>query len=132
MSESGLIGLEKLLSENVVELKFRRRHKKGGHPPTRRMFCTTSMPLLNNIVGKSTLKYRPPKGVGLPYVPIQKGLVVCWDIFMQDFRQIPLESVDVIRTWPLKTEDDISQFWGYFMDIVHPMTPEQKTRFMDK
>jgi hypothetical protein len=132
MSESGLIGLEKLLAENVVELIFRRRHQKLGHPPHRRMFCTNSRLLLNDIVGKSTLKFKPPKGIGLPYIPIRKGLVVTWDIFMQKYRQIPLESVDVLATWPVRNKEEVAEFWKFFMEVVHPMSASQKRRFMDR
>jgi hypothetical protein len=132
MSESAQLGLLQLLATNVVELTFVRRHSKAGFPPSRRMFCTNSKSLLNSIAGKITLKFEPPKGVGLPYIPAMKGLVVTWDILMQDYRQIPLESVRVIGVYPVGNEKEIDEFWEFFMKIIHPMSSGQKTTFMKK
>lgn len=132
MSEMMNIGLRQLLATGVVELKFKRRHGKMGHPSHRRMFCTNNFGVLNNIIGKVTLKFRPPNGVGLSYNPAAKGLIPCWDILMCAYRQIPVESVEVVQVWTLKTRKDINEFWSFFMQAVHPMSAEEKTRFMDK
>ena len=132
MSEFAVNGLRQLLASGVVELRFRRRHGKMGHPPHRRMFCTNNFGVLNNIIGKVTLKYRPPKGVGLPYNPAAKGLVPCWDILMCSYRQVPVESVEIVQYWKLTTRKEINEFWSFFMQAVHPMSPEEKQRFIDK
>lgn len=132
MSESGQLGLLQLLSNNVVELTFIRRHKKIGFPQNRRMFCTNSKALLNSISGKITLKYEPPKGVGLPYIPAMKNLVVTWDILMQGYRQIPMESVKIGGVYPVGNKAEIDEFWEFFMGIIHPMSAGQKTGFMKK
>jgi hypothetical protein len=135
MSENAQFGLLKLLNENVVELKFRRRHKKQGHPDHRRMFCTNSKPVLNSIVGKATLHYEPPTlpyPYGLPYIPSKKNLVVTWDILMCAYRQIPIESVEIIEVHPVKNKKEIEEFWTFFMNVVHPMSAVHKQRFMDR
>lgn len=132
MGEEATLGFLKLLSENVVELKFKRRRVKGGFPPHRRMFCTINKALLNSIIGKVTLKFKPPKGIGLPYNPSQRGLVVTWDILMQDYRQIKLESVEIIEVWPIKSKEDVEKFWSFFMDVIYPMSSEEKSNFMKR
>lgn len=132
MSEFAVNGLRQLLASGVVELRFVRRHEKGGHPSHRRMFCTNNYGVLNNIIGKVTLQYRPPKGVGLPYNPAAKRLVPCWDILMCAYRQIPVESVTVVQFWKLTTREEINKFWSFFMQAVYPMSAEEKRRFMDK
>ena len=114
MSFEAELGLLKLLSNNVVELRFVRRHPKQGYPPNRRMFCTNSKALLYSIAGKITLKHKTPKGVGLPYLPPLKNLVVTWDIMMQDYRQIPLESVQIMEVFPVRNEEEINKFWEFF------------------
>lgn len=120
--------LVQLLSENVVELMF--VHRRDGTP--RRMLCTNSKQLLNSIAGKTALHFKPPKGVGLPYSPKAKNLAVTWDIMWQDFRQIPLESVHVVTAIPLKSEEDVDNFWEYFQLKLRDMSAAEKLQFMSK
>lgn len=117
-----------LLNDNVVELEFRKR-TTGLH---RRMLCTNSKALLNSISGKIALKYEPPKGVGLKYSPSKLNLVVTWDLFWQDFRQIPLESVNIISAIPLKTDEEITRFWDYFNRKLQDLSPAEKLMYMRK
>lgn len=120
--------LIQLLNENVVEVIFNRR----GDGNDRRMLCTNSKILLNSIAGKIALGYRPPKGIGLAYSPASKGLVVTWDLFWQDFRQIPIETANVITAIPLKSNEDLDNFWEYFDRKLQDMSAFEKVGFMGK
>lgn len=118
--------LKNLLLKNVLEIKFVRRRPIFGHPGTRRMLCTVCFELLNSPNGLLTLNfrptYRPPR-----YNPNQKNLLVAWDIFMQDYRNINCDSVEVVSVIPA---DD--KFWEYFANHLQPLTPEQKMEFQDR
>lgn len=116
--------LNNLLANNVLDIRFVRRVQVRGMPATRRMLCTKSNSLLNSNNGLLSLNYRPP--VQMPkFNPESEGLVIVWDIFMQDFRNIPAESVMVLNTIP-----DNDEFWNYFNENLRLMTPQQKTNFM--
>lgn len=116
--------LRLLLLQNVVELKFNRRRPKPGAPSFRRMLATNNFGLLNSIQGRTALNYRPPTQ-SLDYLPNLKGLVVVWDIFMQDFRQVPAAAADVIAVIPANEE-----FWEYFNTKLAFMSPKEKFDFM--
>ena len=117
--------LTKVLNEYVVELVFVSRQSGNN----RRMLCTNSKVLLNSIASKIALGYRTPTG-SLKYNPADKGLVVTWDLFWQDFRQIPLETVNIVSAIPLKSEDEIDNFWIYFDRKLQDMSATEKTTFM--
>ena len=116
--------LRLLLLQNVVEVKFTRRRPKPGAPSFRRMLATNNYGLLNSIQGRTALNYRPPSH-NLEYDPKLKGLVVTWDIFMQDYRQIPSSAADVIAVIPANNE-----FWDYFNSKLAFMSPKEKFDFM--
>ena len=116
--------LNNLLANNVLDIRFVRRLPVKGMPATRRMLCTKSNSLLNSNNGLVSLNYRSP--VQIPdYDPNAEGLVTVWDIFMQDFRNIPAESTTVLKTIPA---DDT--FWKYFNNELRIMTQQQKINFM--
>lgn len=115
--------LKLLLQQNVVELKFTRRRPVPGEPLFRRMLCTNSYSLLNSTKGRIALNYRPPTN-SLDYIPEQKGLVVTWDIFEQDYRQVNVGACEVIAT--IKANDD---FWKYYNEKLAFMTTKQKIDF---
>ena len=116
--------LARLLQENVLELKFIRRRPKPGASPTRRMLCTNARMLLDSAEAREALHYtpsrQPPK-----FNPRAKNLVIVWDIFMQDYRTVNVDSCDVISQIPANDE-----FWKYFNEVLYKMTPEQKLTFM--
>jgi len=64
---------------------------------------------------------RPPK-----YNPAQKNLHITWDIFMQNYRTISLDSCDLISVIPA---DD--QFWNYFTENLAGMSSTDKQAFMN-
>ena len=124
-------GLKKLLESNVVELSFIRRNKKQGWPMNRRMLCTNSFKLLGSMGGRMALNFQVPTQFP-PYDPKEEDLVITWDIFMQDFRSIPIEAVFVVAAIPVKTQKEIDTFWEYFDKMIRPMTSDQKKTFMRK
>ena len=119
------VTLDSLLLNNVCEVRFPRRIILAGQAPTRRMLCTMSQTLLNSINGRISLNYFPPKGPPKPYLG-PDHLSVGWDIIMQDYRNINMNSCDLIQEIPA---DD--QFWEYFNENIYPMSPAQKFNFMN-
>lgn len=122
-----LSGLEKLCNVNVVELKFTRRLRKGNSF-TRRMFATTDWVLLNSEEGLKILNFRIPSEQPA-YNARSRGLLPVWDLFMQDFRNIPAGACDVISTVSTRPPE---VFWNYFNDILSKMSSTQKAQFMEK
>ncbi len=118
--------LVNILKENVCEVKFNRRVPVQGQPPTRRMLCTNNFALLNSENGRLTLNYRPT--ARLPnYDPSIKDLIITWDIFMQNYRQINCTNgVELVRSIPANDE-----FWEYFVANLQTLTTEQKINFQN-
>lgn len=124
----GRTPLEIMLATNAVELRFLRRIEKPGFNSFRRMLCTKDRTLLLSAPGKRILNFVPTYG-HLRYDPRAKNLIVCWDIFMQNWRMINCDNVDVIAA--IKTSPDPSDFWKYFYERLANMSATQKARFMD-
>lgn len=132
--------LLQILSNNVCELKFLRKHNKQGFPNTRRMLCTRAIEnlynknlnFLDSPAGREILHFkRPPKQPvlrpGMTYDWMQKSeLLMVWDIFRQDWRVINCQECDLI--WTI----DTLQFWPVFNLILKKMTPQQKIEFEKK
>jgi len=124
----GRMALQILLGTNAAELRFKRRIDKPGFKDYRRMLCTGDQRLLKSEPGKRVLNYVPPTS-SLKYDPSSKNLVVTWDIFMQEWRMINCNDVDVIAV--IKTSPDPSEFWKYFYARLVDMSADQKARFMN-
>lgn len=124
LSQGGLI---QLLNSNAVELKFNRR-RPLPNSEQRRMLCTNDTNLLMSAQGKIALNWREAPG-RLKFDPSKRGLVMTWDIFMQNYRLIPSESVDVISV--IKTTPP-EEFWKYFNEVLAKMSPSDKQQFMEK
>lgn len=122
---ASLGALKSVLQNNVAEVKFTRRNVKPGSPPTRRMLCTNSGPLLNSTEGRSALRYQPPK-TAPKYNPDTKNLIITWDIFMQGYRTINTDQCDLISIIPAD-----ERFWEYFTEKLAKMPAGQKTAFMN-
>jgi len=120
-------GLYALCSNNLVELRFVRRNKRVN-PSTRRMLVTDDQSLFKSVFGKQVLNYKKPK-YRAPYNAKAKGLCTLWDILMQDWRNVPTESVEVVAVVPTKP---MKQFLLYFDKVIRPMTAAQKEQFMKK
>jgi len=121
-------GLRALLQANVVELKFTRRHPRQNRPATRRMIASLNTQILDSDLGRSIFNFRPPTS-SPSYRASAYNLLVVFDIFMQDWRSIPVDKTEVIRVLP---SDPVSDFWEYFFVSLAKMTASQKAVFMDQ
>ena len=124
LSQSSLV---QLLNSNAVELVFSRRRPLPGNL-SRRMLATNDSLLLNSTPGQVALNFHGAPG-RLKFNPEQKGLIMTWDIFIQDFRLITVESVDVVSVIPTTPPE---QFWNYFNNVLAKMPESQKVQFMHK
>lgn len=124
----GRTSLYILLQNNVAELRFRRRKEKPGFKDYRRMLCTNDQRLLKSALGKQILNFSPSAGQ-LKYDPAAKNLVVVWDIFMQNYRMINCNDVELIAV--IKSSPDPLEFWNYFNHRLAKMSAAQKAQFMN-
>ena len=118
--------LKNLLENNVCEVKFSRKRPVAGESLTRRMLCTNSVILLSSVNGKILLNYKQPKR-SPKFNPTNKNIIITWDIFMQDFRCINMESCELIKTIPVANDE----FWKYFNEKLRFMSVAEKEKFMN-
>ena len=125
----GRSALALLLMTNVVELRFKRRIEKAGFGDYRRMLCTNDRGLLMSQLGRNILNFepatQPPK-----FNPAQKNLIISWDLFMQNYRCINCNDVEVVAV--INTSPDATEWWKYFNESIAPMPAQQKVTFMNK
>lgn len=124
----GRTALAILLQTNAAELRFHRRIEKPGFKDYRRMLCTNDKRLLLSAPGKQVLNFVPPTG-HLKYNPAAKNLIPVWDIFLQNFRMINCNDVEVIAV--IKTSPEPLEFWKYFYERLVDMSAQQKAQFMN-
>ena len=124
----GRTALSILLQTNAAELRFKRRKEKPGFKDYRRMLCTSDRKLLLSAPAKQVLHFIPTHG-HLKYDPNSKNLIVTWDIFLQNWRMVNCDDVDVISV--IKTSPDPSEFWKYFYSRLVDMSSTHKARFMN-
>jgi hypothetical protein len=99
-----------------------------GRPATRRMLATLDTVLLSSKLGMSILNFKPPTQ-SASYNAASKGLLTVWDLFMQDWRNIPVSSSIVVSTIPTRPPE---KFWDYFNNVLSRMSAAQKAAFCDK
>lgn len=116
--------LDTLLRSNVCEVRFVRRDPRPGDGPTRRILCTKDLSILTSVNGRTTLNYRPPRGSMQVNESLQ-NICVVWDIMMQDYRNVAMDSCTLIQSIPA------TDWWEYFNENIYPMAPEQKLSFMN-
>lgn len=127
MRRIGRIELSNLLLHNACEILFvrRRPNRAKSRPATRKMLCSNSMELLNSENGIRSLNFHFPKGpkqIDESY----HNVVVTWDIFMQDYRNVSMDECFLIKSIP---DDDT--FWNYYNEVLLKMSPTEKLQFMD-
>jgi len=122
--------LQAYLGNNVVELKFVRRHQKTGWSDIRGLLGTTNPVLLNSNFGFQVLHFQPPKGVGMGYDYKSKNLCVVWDMFRQEYRVFGAEQVTVTKAHNVTTPEDIIKFEDYFYQNIINMSESAKLDFM--
>lgn len=127
MKKVGRSEFDSLLNSNVCEIIFvrRRPERAPSRPLLRRMICTNSSTLLNSENGIRSLNFHPPKGPKQVDEVIH-NLVVVWDIFMQDYRNVSMDQCYLVQAIP---DDD--RFWNYFNNVLYPMSAKQKMNYMD-
>jgi hypothetical protein len=118
-------GLAALCDRHIVEISFVRR-TKGIIPPTRRILCTRDRSFLNSALSKQIFNFIPPSKPH-PYDAASKGLVTVFDILMQDWRNIPASSCEVIMA--ISTQPN-QNFWQFFDKKIRSMSSLQKESFM--
>lgn len=111
------------LLKNVLYIEFNPRHPHSWTNQPRRMICSNSDMLLDSVEGKMILNWHRPKNVP-KFKPVEKDLVVTWDILWQDFRMIPADAVVITRQIP------IEEFMPIFYKEIYPMSQKQKVEFM--
>lgn len=127
MSQQGLLTLAQ---NSIIELRFVRRRSKFGWSPYRRMLGTNNSTILHSAPGQFALHFKPPTHPP-PYPWIEKNLVCMWDIFWQDWRMVPAESVDVVTVFPVQSEEDINKWWSYFGLFLENMSSQDKVAFLN-
>jgi hypothetical protein len=85
------------------------------------------MTLLRSTPGQTILNFRMPTG-SLGYDPVQHNLVITWDLFLQNWRAVPCESVEVIA---VISTNPPSKFWQFFMENLKPMSGQHKRQFIN-
>ena len=116
--------LENLLLNNVLDLRFTRRIPLANKPATRRMLCTKSYELLNSTNGRIVLNYKPPRH-NKQFNEAKQNACIVWDILMQDWRMVNLNSCDIVKT--IKR----NEFWEYFNKTLMTMSPQEKITYMN-
>ena len=124
---TSVTALKSICDNNIVELKFSRRNKLKI-PPSRRMLCTLDFTVLDTEQGKKLLGFKKPRNYPV-YNAASKNLLVVWDLIMQDWRSVPVESCIIIAFLSTKPA---TRFWNYYNRILSKMPSRQKSEFMDK
>lgn len=117
-------GLLSELNNNICEIRFTRRIPKDGVPATRRMLCCNNLNFLNSINGRTILNFKPSSS-GPRYNTANENTIITWDIFMQNWRTINCDNVDLLNKW------DPDAFWDVFNESFAPLSAEQKLSFMN-
>lgn len=123
-----MIGRNELMSvllNNVAEITFLRRIPVLNRSPYRRMWCTNSSSLLNSFNGRTVLNYHIPTHMP-KFNPATENIIITWDILMQDFRCVNMDSCDLVRSVPANED-----FWKFFNENIYIMSTQQKLLFMD-
>lgn len=118
--------LERLLRFNVCEIRFKRRYAKPGRAASRRMLCTNSLNFLMIPQWKVALNYRTAKSYP-KFNQAEAGVIITWDILMQDFRMISMEEVELVERY----EASDAGFGPIFNKLFSKMSVKQKLKWMD-
>ena len=123
--------LNDLFATNVVTVKVIRRNPKKGYGPNRRFLATNNYLLLNSIAGKSAFNFKAPTK-SPPFNARQKNLVTVFDLLMQQYRNVNLETDKIIDVIPVRNEEELKQFWQWFYDSgLYKWSSMNKAAFMN-
>jgi hypothetical protein len=130
-TQFSVAGFKTLCESHVVELVFNPRgNLKNYKGVTRRMLCTLNRALLNSAFGKKTLNFKPPMQ-SPPYNAAAKGLVTVWDIFRQDWRNVPVKAAFIMPSPYTMPAEPVENFIDYFDKAIKPMTLAQRMQYID-
>ena len=118
--KASLDNMSKLLSNNVVEIRFKRRiwpiksSDAGQGNPWRRMLATSDWKFLQS--NKSTFKFKAPSGARPRSSKWYKerNLVIVHDLVRQAWRMINLDDYSIISTYPIKTKKQQEEYIKYY------------------
>jgi hypothetical protein len=122
-------GFTTLCKSYVVDVVFYKRSSPTGNKTMRRMLCTLNESLLNSSFGKKILKFRPPTQSS-SYNAAARGLVTVWDIFRQDWRNIPIKAAVVMQPPYTMKAEPVENFIEYFDKTIKPMTLAQRQQYI--
>jgi len=124
------IVVENLLKTNVIEMVWVRRTPKAGASGIRRALATNNYAMLNSRMGVNVLHFHPP--VGRKHIDMSKyNLSTYWDLFRQDYRNAPCDTMQIVKTIPLGSPQAIDDWWEYFQTYVANMTTSERALFME-
>ena len=124
-------GFKSLCESHVVELVMNPRGNLNKYKGvTRRMLCTLNRALLNSAFGKKTLNFKPPHQTA-PYNAEARGLVTVWDIFRQDWRNVPVKAAYIMPAPYTMKAEPVEDFIEYFDKVIKPMTLDQRIQYID-
>jgi len=139
---SNVTDFKRFLQLNVAEVVFvRRRRAKDPSVTsrTRRMICTLNFKILNSEFGKRILKFKPARQ-NAEYSAASRGLITVWDIIMQNWRDINVQTAVIIQkpitnaiALPMlvNNENELATFIDYYDKKIAKMTVGEKRKFMD-
>jgi hypothetical protein len=126
MRKIGRTELDRLLANNVCEIFFMRRRPERAprRPEYRKMVCSTCNEILNSENGVRSLNFRKPEG---PKKIDERfhNVVVVWDLFMQDYRNVSMERCYIVQAIPPEN------FWEYYNNVLYTMSANEKMQYMD-
>lgn len=121
--------LKNTLFRNACEIIFvrRRPERAPGRPEVRRMLCTLSTNILRPVAPDriTAMNFHDPR-TSRRLDEVKHNIVVVWDIIMQNYRNVSMETCYVRQTIP-----DDETFWKYYNEILFNLTQDQKANFMD-
>ena len=119
-----------LYATHVVEVKVIRRNTKLGRGMTRKFLSTNSRLLLDSIAGMTAFHFKalinPP-----PYNAQSRNLLTAYDLLMQDYRNINLDTDTVLGAMPIRNEEELNNFWQYFATNLSKWSSSNKQMFMN-
>jgi hypothetical protein len=77
-------------------------------------------------LGKTIFNFKRPTQAPA-YNALSYELITVYDLFMQDWRNIPFNNVEVVRVLNCTPPEE---FWKYFDEVLSKMTAAQKATFM--
>jgi len=131
--------LAALLNDNVCIISFIRRElppNKKRHPDPinarRRMLCTNCISFLDSYNGRIKISFENPKGIGLPFDPLSRNLLVTWDILQIDYRLINMDDCYLNYVYPVNTPQTRNIFWReLFNKTFYLMSSAEKYGWMN-